>query len=83
MSLLNRYTLSAEGFVLRDEAAGYWVSEREILPIDVEPIPDLITALVDAGVELRIMPSLVPMRDAVIASTVEFSIIRWRNAVTC
>ena len=78
-----RYTLSPEGFVLRDEAAGYWVSEREILPIDVEPIPDVMTALIDAGVELRIMPSLVPMRDAVIASTVEFSIIRWRNAVTC
>ena len=78
-----RYTLSPEGFVLRDEAAGYWVSEREILPIDVEPIPDLMTALVDAGVELRIMPSLVPMRDAAIASTVEFGIIRWRNAVTC
>ena len=77
-----RYTLPP-GFVLRDEPAGYWVSERETLPIDVEPIPDLMTALIDAGVELRIMPSLVPMRDAVISSTVEFSIIRWRNAVTC
>ena len=40
-----------------------------------------MTALIDSGVELRIMPSLVPVRDAVIASTVEFGIIRWRNAV--
>ena len=56
-----RYTLPSEGFVLRNEPAGYWVSERETRPIDVEPIPDLMTALIHAGVELRIMPSLVPM----------------------
>ena len=77
-----RYTLPSEGFVLRDEPAGYWVSRQEVRPVEVEPIPDLMAALIDAGVELRIMPSLVPMRDAVIASTVEFGIIRWRNAVT-
>ena len=74
-----RYTLPTEGFVLRDEPAGYWVSERETQPIKVEPIPDLMAALIDAGVELRIMPSLVPMRDAVIASTVEFSIMAKRR----
>ena len=77
-----RYTLPPEGFALRDETAGYWVSKQEVRPIDVEPIPDLMAALIGAGVELRIMPSLVPMRDAVIASTVEFDIIRWRNAAT-
>jgi hypothetical protein len=77
-----RYTLPAEGFALRDEYAGYWVSEYEYLPVDVEPIPDLMAALVEAGVDLRIMPSLVPLRDAVIESTLNFDIIRWRNAVT-
>jgi hypothetical protein len=41
-----------------------------------------VPELIGAGVELRITPSLVSMRDAVIASTVEFDIIRWRNAVT-
>ena len=77
-----RYILPAQGFELRDENAGYWVSERETRAVDVEPIPDLLEALVDAGVELRIMPSLVPLRDAVIESTVNFDIIRWRNADT-
>ena len=76
-----RYTLPSPGFALHNETAGYWVSRQEVLPIDVEPIRDLMAALVGAGIELRIMPSLVPMRDAVIASTVEFDIIRWRNAV--
>lgn len=77
-----RYTLPAEGFTLRNESAGYWVSEHEFLPLEIEPIRDLMAALVDAGVELRIMPSLVSLRDAVIESTVNFDIIRWRNAVT-
>lgn len=77
-----RYTLPPDGFALRDDSAGYWVAIGESRPIEVEPIPDLMTALIDAGVELRIMPSLVPLRDAVIVSTLEFDIIRWRNAAT-
>ena len=77
-----RYTLPAKGFTLRDEYAGYWISEHECLPFEIEAIPDLVAALVDAGVELRIMPSLVSLRDAVIASTLNFDIIRWRNAGT-
>ena len=75
-----RYTLPSDGFVLHDENAGYWVATREVRPIAVEPIVDLIAALVEAEVELRIMPSLVSLRDAMIESTVDFDIIRWRNA---
>ena len=81
-TIIYRYTLPAEGFALRDEYAGYWVSEHECRPLEVEPISDLMAALVDAGVELRIMPSLAPLRDAVVESTVHFNIIRWRNAVS-
>ena len=77
-----RYTLPSDGFVLRNESAGYWVSELETLQVNVEPIHDLIEALIEAGIELRMMPSLVPLRDAVIESTVNFDIIRWRNAAT-
>lgn len=60
--------------------AGYHVSRETLQPLEVDPIPDLIGALTMAGVELRIMPSLGSLRDAVIASTLQFSIIRWRNA---
>ena len=76
-----RYTLPSDGFVLRNESAGYWVSMNNVRPVGVERIDDLVAALVTAGVDLRIMPSLVALRDAVIASTVDFDIIRWRNAV--
>ncbi len=75
-----RYTLHSDGFIMRNESAGYWVATREVRPIVVEPIVDLVAALVEAEVELRVMPSLVSLRNAVIESTVDFDIIRWRNA---
>ena len=46
---------------------------------------DLITrmnvyhVILQRGVELRLLPDLWSLRDAVIESTLEFSIIRWRN----
>jgi hypothetical protein len=39
-----------------------------------------VLAILQRGVELRVLPDLWSLRDAVIASTLEFSIIRWRNA---
>jgi hypothetical protein len=77
---LNRYLLPSQGFECILDTAGYWVSHEAVSPLAVEPVGDLMQASAEAGVELRIMPSLWPLRDAVIASTLEFSIIRWRNA---
>ena len=77
---LCRYILPADGFELFDEGAGYWTNRDPIAPLSVEPVGDLIEALTSAGVELRIVPSLWPLYEAVIASTLQFSIIRWRNA---
>ena len=42
------------------------------MPRDVEPIPDLMNALVEEGVELRIMASLSDLLDAVVASSLAF-----------
>ena len=77
---LYRYEFPADSFSLIDLGAGYWVSRETVVPLSVEPVGDLMTALTGAGVELRIMPSLWPLYEAVIASTLDFSIIRWRNA---
>ena len=76
---LYRYVLSGDEFELRDANAGYWVSRRPVEPLRVEPVGDLLAALVDADVELRVMPSLWSLYEAVIASSLGFSIIRWRN----
>jgi hypothetical protein len=77
---LYRYELPREGFELHDECAGYWLSRSTVVPKSVDAIDDLLGALAASDVEVRILPSLWPLYEAVIASTLQFSIIRWRNA---
>jgi hypothetical protein len=77
---LYRYYLPPDGFVLKDASAGYYVSAEAVKPLRVEKMHDLLTELIAADVELRLMPSLWKLYDAVAASTLEFSIIRMRNA---
>lgn len=79
---LYRYTFPASSFTMTDGTAGYYVSEQEIEPVAVEPVTDLIGKLLDdPRLELRFMPNLYPLRNRVIASTADFSIIRFRNAI--
>jgi hypothetical protein len=51
-----------------------------VVPARVELLDDLILELLRRGVELRLIPDLWPLRDAVVASTLQFSLIRMRNA---
>jgi hypothetical protein len=77
---LYRYYLPGAGFQLKDAGAGYYTSTEAVKPLRVEKMNDLLTELIAADVELRVMPSLWKLHDAVAASTLEFSIIRMRNA---
>ena len=77
---LFRYALPEDGFERHDATAGHWVSRTAVAPLSVEPVGDLLAALVDAGVELRITPTLTGLWSRVIASTLEFSGTRLRNA---
>lgn len=74
------YHLPAETFECVDECAGYFVSRVPVTPVCVEAIDDPISELVRRRVELRIVPNLWPLRDAVVRSSLRFSIIRMRNA---
>ena len=74
------YHLPSDTFELADESAGYFVSRVPVRPVHVQVVDDPVSALVRRGVEVRIQASLWSLRDAVIESTLEFSIIRWRNA---
>jgi hypothetical protein len=78
---LYRYYLPPHSFLLKDACAGYYVSTEAVKPLRVEKMNDLLTELIAADVELRLMPSLWKLYDAVAASTLEFSIIRMRNAM--
>jgi hypothetical protein len=74
------YRLPVETFRCIDECAGYFVSRVPVVPTSMDVIDDPIGALARHGVELRILPTLWPLRDAVVASSLQFSIIRMRNA---
>lgn len=73
------YVFAPDAFVEFDRHAGYWVSPHTVTPVSFQPIPDLLQALLDCGVELRFMPSLRLMQDAVAQSSLQFSMIRMRN----
>ncbi|HEX8846081.1 MAG TPA: hypothetical protein VF791_15630 [Pyrinomonadaceae bacterium] len=74
------YHLPPETFECLDECAGYFVSRVGVVPARVEIFDDPIAELLRRGVELRFVPSLWPLRDAVVASSLQFSLIRMRNA---
>lgn len=59
--------------------AGMFVSRATVRPVRVQPVGDLFEALRLAGVELRVMESLVPLR-GVWDATLHASGIRLRNA---
>ncbi|KFL30302.1 hypothetical protein JP75_15230 [Devosia riboflavina] len=77
---LHRYAMPSDGFVLKDEGAGYWVSYGAIEPLDVEVLDDLPGAIAAEGVTLKVLPSLWALHDGVKASSLVFSMIRMRNA---
>lgn len=60
--------------------AGYWISREAVTPLGVEVVGDLLQALSKAGAEVRILTDFWPLCDAVAASTLQFSILRKRNA---
>jgi hypothetical protein len=74
------YRLPAETFRCVDECAGYFVSRAPVVPASLEVIDDARAELLRRGTELRVVPALWPLRDAVIVSSLRFSIIRMRNA---
>jgi hypothetical protein len=78
---LYRYTMPEENFEgARGDDSGHRISREAVTPLSVEPMPDLLAALVAENVELRIMPSLVDLWKAVIQSSLQFSGTRLRNA---
>jgi hypothetical protein len=77
---LYQYEFSPEDFTPVDEVAGYWISRQPVIPIAETRIDNILTALLEHDVELRIMPSLWKLREEVINSTLGYSIIRMNRA---
>ena len=74
------YRLPEATFRPHATVGGYWVSASSVEPTQVVDLGDLLARHADAAIELRVVPSLWPLWDRVVASTLEFSGIRLRNA---
>ncbi|WP_282943706.1 DUF6886 family protein [Paenibacillus sp. RC67] len=77
---LYRYTFNESDFEIYDLNAGYYTSLQAVKPVSVEPVGDLLSAICSTGIELRLTPSLMPLREAILQSTVNFSMIRMKYA---
>jgi hypothetical protein len=77
---LYAYQFDSAGFELHVAEAGYWVSRDPVSPVSVTPVGDLISRHAETGIELRIVPNLWPVIDAIVGSGLEYSIIRKANA---
>jgi hypothetical protein len=77
---LYAYHFAPEPFRIQDKTAGYYVSLESVIPLKVEPMGNLIAKLAEADVELRLTPSLTPIRESVIHQTYDFSLIRMAYA---
>jgi hypothetical protein len=78
---LYSYHFDAAGFECLDECGGYFVSREAQIPSGVDMIGDVVRDLLERRVELRILPNLWRLHDAVAGSTLRFSMIRMRNAL--
>ena len=77
---LHLYEFNPANFVLQDACAGNYVSEKIETPIGKTRIDDLFGALFARGIEVRLINNLWILRDAVVNSTLEFSICDMWNA---
>ncbi len=77
---LTLYDMPAEAFEEANPEAGYWISRSAVTPSGKRKVRHLMSRLLEAGVEVRILQDFWPLADAVAQSTLRFSIIRKRNA---
>ena len=75
------YRLPEATFAPDREVGGYWLSRAAVEPLDVVELGDLVARHEASGIELRAVPNLWPIWNRVVASTLEFSGIRLRNAL--
>jgi hypothetical protein len=76
------YEFSLTDFELADRIAGYYVCRAAVAPIAVHVVNDVCSEMAQRACQLRFVPDLLPIRDNVLNSTLDYSLIRMRNAGT-
>ena len=78
---LHLYRMPEATFTESLDTASYWMSREPVDALERITIDDLVGRHVAAGIPLRSLPNLWPLWDRVVASTLEFSGMRLRNAI--
>jgi hypothetical protein len=78
---LQLYRMPQATFVESLDTAGYWMSREPVEAVERVTIGDLVGRHAAAGIPLRTLPNLWALWDPVVASTLEFSGMRLRNAL--
>jgi hypothetical protein len=73
------YEVSSASFTCSDTNAGYFVSTVAVVPISRRRLDRPLAAILEAGVELHVLQSLLGLAAAVSSSSLAFSCIRMRN----
>lgn len=81
-AVLYKYEMPLENFILLDKIAGYYITYKEVIPQSMEIVKDLYKELDKRKVELRFNHDLYKIAKNVKKSSLNFSIIRLRNAKT-
>src|SRR5690625_6632997 len=79
-SKLFLYEFNPSSFRTVDMSAGYYISTQSVKPIAEHEVGDIFDSLFRRGVEVRVLPTLWYLREAIAASSLGYSIIRIRNA---
>jgi len=74
------YDLPVSSFYCLDAGAGHFVSRETVRPVGVTAVTTPLLALARQQAEIRILPELWTLRDAILVSTLQFSFIRMRHA---
>ena len=80
-SILFCYEFDGETFSMIDECADYYVSFEAVKPLNIRRIDNILEELFKRkNLELKILPELWTIADKVVKSSLNFSLIRTRNA---
>ena len=74
------YEFPAGSFELVDANAGYYISRCAVTAVTSSEINDPVRELLKQNIEVRFLPELWTLRNQVMESTLEYSIIRFKHA---
>lgn len=77
---LYMYEFDITNFYLQDNIAGYYVSEKEEIPIRKFEVNDLFAELFNRKVEIRLLPELWELGDKIKETSLNWSLCRMGNA---